>query len=99
MPESDAAPRAPRQVLWPELDVQLASVTEQWAQYAIAGPKSRQLLERLSATRSMSRTPDSRISHASSSNGEVCARDFFRISFSGELAYELAVPARCAMPR
>src|SRR6202011_2782235 len=30
------------QVLWPELDVQMVSVTEQWAQYAVAGPRSRE---------------------------------------------------------
>ncbi|TJW92975.1 sarcosine oxidase subunit alpha, partial [Neisseria gonorrhoeae] len=36
-----------RQVLWPELDVQLVSVTEQWSQYSIAGPRARQLLDRL----------------------------------------------------
>ena len=29
------------QVLWPELDVQLASVSEQWAQFSVAGPKAR----------------------------------------------------------
>ena len=32
------------QVLWPDLDVQMASVSEQWAQYSIAGPKARELL-------------------------------------------------------
>ena len=32
------------QVLWPALDVQIASVSEQWAQMAIAGPRSRDLL-------------------------------------------------------
>ncbi len=36
-----------RQVLWPALDVQIVSVTEQWSQYAVAGPRSRVLLERL----------------------------------------------------
>ena len=30
-----------RQVLWPDLDVQLTSVTDQWAQFSIAGPKTR----------------------------------------------------------
>ena len=35
------------QVLWPELDVQLASVTEQWAQFSVAGPKARELLARI----------------------------------------------------
>jgi sarcosine oxidase subunit alpha len=33
-----------RQVLWPDLDAQAVSVTEQWATYAVAGPASRQLL-------------------------------------------------------
>ena len=28
-----------QQVLWPDLDVQMVSVTEQWAQYAVAGPQ------------------------------------------------------------
>src|SRR6202044_169448 len=36
-----------RQILWPDMDVQIVSVTEQWAQYAIAGPRSRLLLEQL----------------------------------------------------
>jgi heterotetrameric sarcosine oxidase alpha subunit len=36
-----------RQVHWPDLDVQVASITEQWAQYAIAGPNSRRLLQSL----------------------------------------------------
>jgi sarcosine oxidase subunit alpha len=33
------------QVLWPELDVQMVSVTEQWAQYAVAGPRARDVLQ------------------------------------------------------
>lgn len=36
-----------RQVTWPTLDVQIVSVTEQWAQYSIAGPNARSTLERL----------------------------------------------------
>lgn len=35
------------QVLRPELDVRLMSVTEQWAQFAVAGPQSRELLNSL----------------------------------------------------
>ena len=35
------------QVLWPALDVQLVSVSEQWAQFAIAGPRSREVLRKL----------------------------------------------------
>ena len=33
-----------RQCLQPDMDVQIISVTEQWAQYAIAGPNARRLL-------------------------------------------------------
>jgi sarcosine oxidase subunit alpha len=83
------------QVLWPELDVQFASVTDQWAQFAVAGPRSRDLLQRLL-------DPGSDISNAAfpyMAAGEVRLRDgqaarLFRISFSGELAYEIAVPAK-----
>ena len=35
------------QTLWPELDVQFVSVTDQWAQFAVAGPRSRELLQRV----------------------------------------------------
>ncbi len=83
-----------RQVLWPELDVQLTSVTEQWAQYAVAGPRARLLLEAL-----LGAALD--VSHAAFPP-LACAQILwrghparvFRISFSGELGYELAVPAR-----
>jgi sarcosine oxidase subunit alpha len=83
-----------RQVLWPTLDVQMVSVTEQWAQYAIAGPQSRQLLERLL---------EGAIDLGDAAFPYLACREFswrgvatrlFRVSFSGELAYELAVPAR-----
>ena len=37
------------QVLWPELDVRLVAVSEQWAAMAVAGPKSRELLGRVAA--------------------------------------------------
>ena len=36
-----------RQVLWPELDVRLVSVSDHWAQYAVAGPRSRDVLAKL----------------------------------------------------
>lgn len=36
-----------RQCLWPELDVQLISATDAWAQLAVAGPNARRLIERI----------------------------------------------------
>jgi heterotetrameric sarcosine oxidase alpha subunit len=83
-----------RQILWPRLDVQIVSVTEQWAQYAIAGPDSRRLLERLLGDAiDLSDTAFPHLACAEFPWRGISAR-LFRISFSGELAYELAVPAR-----
>lgn len=81
------------QVLWPALDIRLASVSDQWAQMAIAGPSSRAVLERLVDTD----LSDAEFPHLAAA--QVLLRNglearLFRISFSGELAYELAVPAK-----
>ncbi|WP_375228256.1 sarcosine oxidase subunit alpha family protein [Roseobacter sp. S98] len=80
------------QVLRPELDVRLTSVTEQWAQFAVAGPKSRDLLNGLLDK------PIDNDSWPFMSCGDVTVCGIqgrlFRISFSGEHAYEVAVPAR-----
>ncbi len=81
------------QALWPELDVRLASVTDQWAQMAVAGPKSRAILQQIvDADISNEAFPFLGASEVSLFGGRVHGR-LFRISFSGELAYELAVPA------
>jgi sarcosine oxidase subunit alpha len=83
-----------RQVLWPALDVQMVSVTEQWAQYSIAGPNARRLLERLLGDAiDVSESAFPYLACAEFTWRGVTAR-LFRVSFSGELAYELAVPAR-----
>ncbi|MGJ5242168.1 sarcosine oxidase subunit alpha family protein, partial [Bradyrhizobium oligotrophicum] len=83
-----------RQVLWPELDVQLVSVTEQWSQYSIAGPDARRLLERLLGdTVDVSDAALPYLGCVAFTWRDVPAR-LFRVSFSGELAYEIAVPAQ-----
>jgi sarcosine oxidase subunit alpha len=83
-----------RQVIWPELDVQIVSVTEQWSQYAIAGPNSRRLLQRLLGDAiDVSNEAFPYLACAEFSWRGIPARSF-RVSFSGELAFELAVPAR-----
>lgn len=80
------------QALRPDLDVQTVSVTEQWAQFAVVGPKSRELLNGLlDAPISDEVLPYMGCSEASVSG--VKGR-IFRISFSGEHAYEVSVPAR-----
>lgn len=82
------------QCLWPELDVQMISTTDAWAQIAVAGPRSRELLARIVDDFDLSNTafPFMACANLTVCNG-LRAR-LFRISFSGELAYEIAVPAR-----
>jgi methylglutamate dehydrogenase subunit C len=81
------------QVHWPELDVQYVSVTEQWAQLAVAGPNARATLQKLVDKLTLN---DETVPYLAAKEitimGGVEAR-LFRISFSGEHAYELAVPA------
>ena len=84
-----------RQCLWPALDVHLTSVTDQYAQYSVAGPKSRDLLAKIVDAQ----FDISNWAFPFMACGEVTVcrglpARLFRISFSGELAYELAVPAR-----
>jgi sarcosine oxidase subunit alpha len=90
------------QWLWPELDVQLASVGEQWAQVALAGPRARDVLRAIvDGGRDVSNAAFPYLAvRQCTIMGGVDAR-LFRISFSGELAYEIAVPAGhgCALMR
>ena len=78
--------------LWPDLDVQFVSVTDQWAQFALAGPQSRRVLAKLVGDDvSNEALPYMGVMETTvlGVSGRV-----FRLSFSGELAYEIAVPAR-----
>lgn len=83
-----------RQCLWPELDVNLISTTDAWAQYAIAGPQSRALVERVVDNLDVSNEGFGFMACAELSICNGIPARLFRISFSGELAYELAVPTR-----
>lgn len=82
------------QCLWPDLDVQLISTTDAWAQIAVAGPKSRALLSRIVDDFDLSNEAFPFMSCAALTICNGLRARLFRISFSGELAYELAVPAR-----
>jgi len=84
-----------RQVLFPKMDVHFISTTDQWAQYSVAGPNARKLLQKIT-------DPEYDISNEAfpyMACGEitVCGGTrarLFRLSFSGELAYEISIPAR-----
>lgn len=80
------------QCLRPDLDISMISVTEQWAQFAVAGPRSRELLNGLLKQQIDNDNWPFMACGEVSLQG-VNAR-LFRISFSGEHAYEIAVPSR-----
>ncbi len=71
-------------------DLRFISVTETWAQFAIAGPKARALLNSV-LDQPLGDFPFMAVGPVTV--GGVKAR-LFRISFSGEQGYEIAVPTR-----
>jgi sarcosine oxidase, subunit alpha len=77
---------------WPELRVWLTSVTEQWATVAVVGPESRELLAGLTAIPLDAES----FPFMAIREGEVAGipARVCRVSFSGELAYEVNVDGR-----
>jgi sarcosine oxidase subunit alpha len=78
------------QTEWTQYKVFVTPVTEQWAQFAIAGPHARDVLERLSPDFEISNEAFPHLSMKEGRLGRYPVR-VFRISFSGELSYEVAV--------
>ena len=82
-----------RQTEWPELKVYLTSVTDHWATAAVAGPQAREVLRQVCADIDLSAQA---FPFMSARQGQVAGRParVFRISFSGELCFEVNVPAQ-----
>ena len=76
---------------WWDWKVYVANVTEQYAQVAVVGPKARQLLEKLGGM-DVSKETLPFMQWADGTLGGFPVR-VYRISFSGELSYEIAVAA------
>ena len=76
----------------PAWDIHMISATEQWAQFAVAGPLARELLNTLLEEPVDGDT----VPFLGVAPVRVMGVEgrLFRISFSGELGYEIAVPAR-----
>jgi sarcosine oxidase subunit alpha len=81
-----------RQTEWPDLEVWLTSTTEQWAVIAVQGPCSRRVLEALVEGVDLSAAA---LPHMSVGRGRICGVPMllFRVSFTGELGFEVNVPA------
>lgn len=75
-------------VVWPDLRVHLTSVTDEWAGAAIAGPSARKLLERVVTGTAVD---NDTLPFMGIAQGEVAGVPVMicRLSFSGELAYEV----------
>jgi sarcosine oxidase subunit alpha len=80
------------QTEWPDLNVWLTSTTEQWAVIAVQGPDSRRVLEGLVEDVDISAAA---MLHMSVARGRICGIPMllFRVSFTGELGFEVNVPA------
>ena len=80
------------QTTWSELKVQLTSVTSQWAAVAVAGPRSRDLVAVLVRDVDFGNAAFPFMGVRHGNIGSIPVR-VLRISFSGELAYEIYTPA------
>lgn len=80
------------QTTWTDLEVHVTSVTDQWAAIAVAGPKSRDLLGAVIEGADFSREalPNNHFTVGTIAGADVRVH---RMSYSGELAYEIYVPA------
>ncbi len=80
------------QTEWPDLNVWLTSTTEQWAVIAVQGPLARDVIAPL--VDGIDLSPDI-FPHMAVREGTICGvpTRLFRVSFTGELGFEINVPA------
>ncbi|WP_300270428.1 sarcosine oxidase subunit alpha family protein [Halomonas sp.] len=83
------------QTEWPELDVTFTSVTDHWATMTVTGPEARKLLAEITDI-DLDRDSFKFMDWREGRVADVPAR-VFRISFTGELAYEINVLANYAL--
>jgi sarcosine oxidase subunit alpha len=81
-----------RQTEWPNLNVWLTSTTEQWAVIAVQGPNARRVLEPLVSEIDLGAAA---LPHMAVARGKISGVPMilFRVSFTGELGFEINVPA------
>jgi len=81
------------QTEWPSLKVYLTSVTESWSVASISGPKAREILQASNCTIDLSNDNFEFMSFKNGFINDIPVR-IFRISFTGELSFEINTPAR-----
>ncbi len=84
------------QTEWPELDVYLTSVTDHFSTIAVVGPNSRRVLQKLDCNIDLERE---KFPFMSVKSAELAGMpvQLFRVSFSGELAFEVNVDSNNAL--
>ncbi|MDN6302102.1 MAG: 2Fe-2S iron-sulfur cluster-binding protein [Brachybacterium sp.] len=81
------------QTEWPELDVTFTSVTEQWSTIAVVGPRSRDVIAKLAPGLDVSNDAFGFMEFTEHTLASGIPARICRISFSGELAFEINVEA------
>lgn len=84
------------QTEWPELDVYFTSVTDHWATMTVTGPDARKLLAEITDDIDLDKEAFKFMDWCEGTVAGVPAR-VFRISFTGELSFEINVQANYAM--
>jgi len=83
------------QTEWPKLQVYLTSVTEQFGTISLNGPKARNVMQKISPSHDFSKEKFPHMSFQNVNIDNVSCR-VMRISFTGELCYEINVPSSYA---
>ena len=81
-----------QQTEWPELQVYFTSVTDHWTTATVSGPNARKVIAKVCADIDLSNQAFGFMDWRDGTVAGVKAR-VFRISFTGELSYEVNVPA------
>lgn len=80
------------QTEWPDMQVYMTSVTDHWSTFAVAGPKSRDVVAKVLTEVDLSNAAFPFMSWRNAKAAGVPAR-IMRISFSGEMCFEVNVPS------
>ena len=81
-----------QQTEWPDLQVYFTSVTDHWATATVTGPNARKVIAKVCDDIDLSNDNFAFMDWRDGTVAEIKAR-LFRISFTGELSYEVNVPA------
>ena len=84
------------QTEWPELEVYLTSLTDQYSTISLAGPNSRRVLEKVGCDTGLGADDFPFMSFRDATLGGLPVQ-IFRVSFSGELAFEINVDSGYAL--